>query len=186
MKRPDSARRLNRRLAVVAALALPVLLGGCFGKTSAETATCPGGSAVPALAVAPQFGPGPGRTPNDVVAAARILAVKTTCGEEKNGVRVDVDVAFSVVRGSPQLQNTQFTYFVAVVDGQSNIWNENRFVLPVHFAGNETFTALDDKLTIHLPLSSPALGSNYGVVAGFQLTPDQIRFNNAQQAPSAQ
>lgn len=186
MTRPDSAERLSRCLAVIAAMALPLFLGGCFGKTSAETATCPGGSAVPALAVAPEFGPGPGRTQNDVVAAARILAVKTTCDEEKGGVRVDVDVAFSVVRGSSRLQNTQFTYFVAVVDSQRNIWNEKRFDLPVHFAGNEMFTALDDKLTIHLPVANPSLGNSYGVVAGFQLTPDQIRFNNAQQAPSAQ
>ena len=186
MKRPDLAGRLSRRLALVAALALPVLLGGCFGKTSAESATCPSGAAVPALDVAPQFGPGPGRTPNDVVAAARILAVKTNCGEEKGGIRVDVDIAFSVVRGSPQLQTTQFTYFVAVVDSQSNILNEKRFVLPVRFVGTESFKALDDKFTVHLPVAHPAEGNNYGVVTGFQLTPDQIQFNNAQQAPPAQ
>ncbi|HVA35842.1 MAG TPA: hypothetical protein VNG52_06360 [Stellaceae bacterium] len=186
MKRPDSAGRVNRQLTLVAALALPIMLAGCFGKTSGETATCPGGTATPGLDVAPQFGPGPGRTRNDVVAAARILAVKTNCSEESGGVRVDVDVAFSIVRGSPQLQNTQFNYFVAVVDSQSTIWNEARFVLPVHFAGGESFQATDDKITIHLPLKHPAEGSNYGVVAGFQLTPDQIRFNNAQQTPPAQ
>jgi len=186
MKRPDSAGQVNRRLAFVLALALPILLAGCFGKTSAETATCPSGAATPGLDVAPQFGPGPGRTRNDVVAAARILAVRTNCSEESGGIHVDVDVAFSVVRGSPQLRQTQFTYFVAVVDSASNIWNETRFVLPVNFAGAESFQAMDDKITIHLPVKHPAEGANYGVIAGFQLTPDQIRFNNAQQAPPAQ
>jgi hypothetical protein len=186
MKGLDSAGRWNRCLAFVVALALPMVLGGCFGKTSAETATCPSGSAVPALAVAPQFGPGPGRTPNDVVAAARILAVKTACDEESNGIRVNVDVAFSVVRGTPSLQTTQFTYFVAVVDSQSNILNEKRFDLPVHFIGNESFKAQDDKITVHLPLKRVSEGQDFGILAGFQLTPDQIRFNNAQQAPPAQ
>ncbi|MDE2164958.1 MAG: hypothetical protein KGJ66_01295 [Alphaproteobacteria bacterium] len=186
MKRPDSVGRLNRRLALVAVMALPVLLGGCFGKTNAEGPTCPGGSAVPALDVAPQFGPGPGRTQNDVVAAARILAVKTKCSEEKSGVRVDVDVAFSVVRGSSRLQDAQFTYFVAVVDSRSNILNEQRFVLPVHFAGAETFKAMDDQITVHLPLQNVSEGQDFGIVGGFQLTQDQIRFNNAQQTPPAQ
>lgn len=186
MKRPDAAGRLNRRLAFVAALALPVLLGGCFGSTSAESVTCPGGAAAAALDVAPQFGPGPGRTPNDIAAAARILAVKTTCEEEKGGVRVDVEVAFSIVRGSSRLRDAQFIYFVAVVDSQSNIWNEKRFVLPVHFVGAETFKATDDKITVHLPLQHASEGQDFGILAGFQLTADQIRFNNAQQAPPAQ
>ncbi|MDE2230109.1 MAG: hypothetical protein KGL11_13860 [Alphaproteobacteria bacterium] len=186
MKRPDSAGRVNRVTAFVIAVALPVLLAGCFGKTSAEDVTCPSGGAVPGLAVAPQFGPRPGRTPNDVTAAARILAVKTTCSQEKTGIHVDVDVAFSAVRGSSQLRDAQFTYFVAVVDSASNILNEKRFVLPVHFAGAESFRALDDKITVHLPVQRVSQGSNYGVVAGFQLTQDQIRFNNAQQQQPAQ
>lgn len=186
MKGPDSAGRLYRRLALVAATALPLVLGGCFGKTSAESTICPSGGAAPGLDVAPQFGPGPGRTPNDVTAAARILAVRTKCSEESGGIHVNVDVAFSVVRGSPQVQTTQFTYFVAVVDSQSNIWNEERFVLPVHFLGTESFKALDDNLVIRLPVQHPSEGGNYSVIAGFQLTPDQIRFNNSQQAPSTQ
>lgn len=186
MKRPDSARRRRRGWTVMVALALPLLLAGCFGSTSADSLTCPGGVSAPGLDVAPQFGPGPGRTRDDVVAAARILAVRPSCSEEKGGIRVDVVVAFSVVRGSPQLQSTQFTYFVAVVDGASNILNEQRFVLPVHFPGEASFTATNDNITVHLPVKRVAAGANYGIVAGFQLTQDQIRFNNAQQQSPAQ
>ncbi len=163
---------------------LPLALAGCFGPTSAETLTCPSGTPAAGLEVAPQFGPGPGRAPSDVAAAARILAVRTSCSEEKGGIRVDVVVAFSAVRASPQVQNPQFTYFVAVVDAASNILNEQRFVLPVHFAGQESFIATNDNITVHLPVARVAAGSSYGIVAGFQLTPDQIRFNNEQQLPA--
>lgn len=185
MKRPDSAGRLKRRLAAVAAMALPLLLAGCFGATSAESLTCPSAAPTPGLDVAPLFS-GPGRTRDDVAAAARILAVKNTCREENGGVRVDVTIAFSIVRGSPQVQNSQFTYFVAVVDGASNILNKQRFGLAAHFAGNENFLATTENITVHLPVKRVSAGEDYGVVAGFQLTPDQIQFNNAQQQPPAQ
>lgn len=185
MNRPESAEQLKRRLALVAAVALPALLAGCFGKTSAETLTCPSTAATPGLDVAPLFS-GPGRTRDDVVTAARILTVKDSCSEEKGGIRADVIVTFSIVRGSPKIQNPQFTYFVAVVDGGSNILNEQRFGLVAHFAGNETFVATTDSITIHLPVKRVAAGADYGIVAGFQLTPDQIQFNNAQQQPSTQ
>lgn len=186
MKRPEPAGWVYRRLAMVAVLALPVVLGGCFGKTSAENLTCPSSSAVQGLDVAPQFGPGPGRTRNDVTAAARILAVKASCSQDDKGIRADVVVAFSVVRGSPQVQNTQFTYFVAVVNSANAILNKQMFAVPVHFAGNETFLAMNDNITVHLPVKRPGAGADFGILAGFQLTPDQIQFNNAQQQPPAQ
>lgn len=185
MNRPESAARLKRRLALVAAMALPLLLAGCFGSTSAETLTCPSTAATPGLDVAPLFS-GPGRTRDDIATAARILTVKDSCSEEKGGIRADVIVTFSVVRGSPQVQNPQFTYFVAVVDGGSNILSEQRFGLVAHFAGNETFVATTDNITVHLPVKRVGAGADYGIVAGFQLTPDQIQFNNAQQQPSTQ
>ncbi|MGH6977233.1 MAG: hypothetical protein ACREEA_11505 [Stellaceae bacterium] len=185
MKRPESAERLKRRLALVAAMALPVSLAGCFGSTSAETLTCPSTAATPGLDVAPLFS-GPGRTRDDIAAAARILAVKDSCSEEKGGIRADVAVTFSIVRGSSQVQNPQFTYFVAVVDGGGNILNEQRFGLVAHFAGNASVVATTDNITVHLPVKRVAAGADYGIVAGFQLTPDQIQFNNAQQQPSTQ
>lgn len=185
MKRPESAKRLKRRLAWVAAVVLPAALAGCFGSTSAETMTCPGTTVTPGLEVAPVFF-GSGRTRDDVAAAARMIAVKDTCKEEKGGIRVDVAVTFSVVRGSPKVQNPQFTYLVAVVNSGSNILNEQRFGLAAHFAGNESFIATTDNITVHLPVKRVSAGANYGIVAGFQLTPDQIQFNNAQQQPSTQ
>jgi hypothetical protein len=185
MNRPESAERLKRRLALVAAMALPVLLAGCFGKTSTDTLACPSTAATPGLDVAPLFS-GPGRTRDDVVTAARILAVKDSCSEEKDGIRADVIVTFSIVRGSPQVQNPQFTYFVAVVDSGSNILSEQRFGFVAHFAGNESVVAPTDNITVHLPVKRLGAGADYGIVAGFQLTPDQIQFNNAQTQPSTQ
>ncbi len=185
MKRPESAERLKRRLATVAAVALPLLLAGCFGKTSAETLTCPSTAATPRLDVAPLFS-GPGRTRDDVATAARILAVKDTCSEEKGSIRADVIVMFTIVRASPKVQNPQFTYFVAVVDAAGNILNEQRFGFVAHFAGNGSVVATNENLTVHLPVKRVGAGADYGIVAGFQLTPDQIQFNNAQQQPSTQ
>jgi len=185
MKRSESAERLKRCLILVAAMALPVSLAGCFGKTSAETLTCPSAAVTPGLDVAPLFS-GPGRTRDDISTAARILAVKDSCSEEKGGIRVDVTLTFSIVRGSPQFQNQKFTYFVAVVDGGSNILNEQRFGLVAHFAGNESVIATTDNITVHLPVKRIGTGADYGIVAGFQLTADQIQFNNAQQQPSMQ
>lgn len=185
MKRPESAERLKRRLARVAAMALALLLAGCFGKTSAETLTCPSTAATPGLDVAPLFS-GPGRTRDDVATAARILAVKDACSEEKGGIRADVIVTFTIVRASPKAQNPQFTYFVAVVDAAGNILNEQRFGFVAHFAGNESVVATNENITVHLPVKRVGAGADYGIVAGFQLTPDQIQFNNAQQQPSTQ
>lgn len=186
MNRPESAERRKRQLVMVAALALPVLLAGCFGKTSAETLTCPSTAATPGLDVAPLFS-GPGRTRDDVAAAARILAVKDKCSEEnKGGIRADVVVTFTIVRASPKVQDPQFTYFVAVVDAASNILNEQRFGFVAHFAGNESVVATNETITVHLPVKRVGAGQDFGIVAGFQLTPDQIQFNNAQQQPSTQ
>jgi hypothetical protein len=169
---------LKRALAI-AALALP--LAGCFGKTSAENMTCPAASPVPDLQNIAIFGPGADRTVQNVRVAGKIIAASQECDEEKGGILVKTVITFTAGRTSPQVPDAKFPYFVAVVDLNQTILNEQRFTVPIKFTGSNFATA-EEKISVHLPLQRVSAGRNFAVIVGFLLSPEQRDFNRLQAA----
>jgi hypothetical protein len=176
---PRPAGRLSRCILVALPLALPFLLAACFGKTSAEDLACPDIAPAQGLENIAIFGAGPDRSAQNVRVLGKIAGTARRCETEKGGILVNAVITFTAGRTSPQVKHADFPYFVAVVDINQKILNEQRFTVPVDFVGSD-FRSVQEKISVHLPLQRVSAGRNFAVLVGFQLSPEQIQFNRSQ------
>ncbi|MBV9521231.1 MAG: hypothetical protein JO010_00465 [Alphaproteobacteria bacterium] len=179
------ARRHRLALSILgAALLLP--LAACSGKK--EGRACPRIEIVDDLSRLVKFADGPGREPADVLYAARIGDAKSQCTYDKAGVTVDMTVTIRGERGraGARLPGGDVTYFVAITDGKRNIVAKQDFTSRLAF-GDKGQAQLDDELQQRIPLKPIGASLNplpsaadHTIILGFQLTPDQIDFNEKQ------
>jgi hypothetical protein len=185
----------RRRGAYTAAglLAALALLAACSSKKE-EARACPRIEIVDDLSRMVQFRDGPGRDPSDVLYAARITDAKSGCRYDNAGVTVEMTVSIRGERGraGTKLQGGDVTYFVAIVDGVRNIIAKQPFTSRIAF--NERGQGgIDDELTQRIPIKAINVlnpvpksldpkdqlptAADHTIILGFQLTPDQIDFN---------
>jgi hypothetical protein len=157
-------------------IGLLCLLAACSGKK--ETRGCPKVEVVGDLSRLVQFSDGPGRDPSDILYAARVTDVKSGCLYDKRGVTVDMVVSLVAERGraGAKLQGADIAYFVAITDATQAIVDKKVFTSRLDFSGD--VARLDDALDQIIPLSSiTASADDHTIIVGFQLTPEQIDFN---------
>lgn len=169
--------------ATLAVAFLSVLLAACSGNSDTSQ-SCPGVLIMPELNSIAFFPPGAEHKVQNVQLGGKMIATLRSCEVAKGSVAVNVTVQFTVARSSLEIRRIDLTYIVAVVDINRTILNEQRFTLPVVFTANENFRPAVDKVTVHLPVKSVAAAGAYGILVGFQLTPEQLEFNRMlQQQP---
>jgi hypothetical protein len=177
-------RSPRSRLAVplVAALAL-VPLVACSGKKEARA--CPKIEVVGDLSRLVQFAEGPGRDLSDVAYAARIRDVKSGCLYDKKGVTVEMTVSIvgDRAKAGARLKSAEVTYFVAITDASHAIIQKRNFTSSLVFAEGKPAT-VDDELREVIPLPALASAEDHTIIVGFQLTPEQIDFNQKRSAGS--
>ena len=163
----------------VAAASLCAFLASCswFGGGDKQSLTCPTTFIAPDLDSLTLLRPGGGTGPADIRFGVKLFSAKSTCAGEKVGLRTDTDMNFVVARNDPDLKQGQFTYFVAIADGQQNILTKQDFTLQVEFAPRQNQMRISDAISEHLPLRDVAAGKNYSIVVGLQLTPEQLELN---------
>jgi hypothetical protein len=166
-----------RFLGSMAVLALALTLAGCGGKAEEEM-TCPATAVAPDLDAVAIFPPGSAPDPRNLQAAGKIFSINARCDREKGGILVNTAILFNMARQAPQVQRVEYVYFVAVIDSDRNILNEQRFTLTALF-GNSDLRQYSERISVHLPLDHVSSGEGYTVVAGFQLTPEQLDFNRS-------
>jgi hypothetical protein len=163
----------------VPVLLLPML--GCTPPANTFAPLCPTPRLIPALADVTRYGgPGPAHDVTDLILQARVIAVNGSCeaGDDKSILPAKVQVSISIQRG-PLMQGREadVPMFLAVTEGDVV---RDKKVFPVHL----TFPPNVDRLTITsptidmaLPISSKVSGNAYSIIAGFQLTPDELSAN---------
>jgi hypothetical protein len=173
-----------------AALAAAVLgLAGCSwfgGDSDKDKLVCPTAFVAPDLDVYRVFRPGGGTTVADIQFGVRVMTVKATCKQASDGITVDTAITFIAARNDPALQQSDFTYFVAVADGKRNILTKRTFSLRVVFEGRQKEMRMGDTIVEHLPLRKVSAGGAYGIVVGLQLSQQELEFNRKQGTPPAQ
>lgn len=155
---------------------LAALLAGC-SSSGVSKLVCPMAMVAPDLGSYAAFGPGPGRNLSDILVGAKFEGVSNTCHRDDGGIGIETKIILNAVRSSPDLHQSSVPFFVALVDAQRNIVAKKTFDLVVEFVPRQSFRKYQESITEHLPLSDTALGGNYAVVIGFQLTPDQLHYN---------
>lgn len=164
----------------VAALSLLALLAGCSwfgGGEERKKLACPVTQIAPDLDQLTVLRPGGGTKPEDIRFGVKLVAVNSNCDSEKVGIRTDTRMTFLVARNDPALKESDFTYFVAMADGQHNILAKQEFTLRVEFAPRQNQMRVFDDISEHLPVRDLSTGNNYFIVVGLQLTPEQLELN---------
>ncbi|MGH9206870.1 MAG: hypothetical protein ACRD1G_09975 [Acidimicrobiales bacterium] len=156
--------------------ALALLLGGCFSGT---TAVCPRIAIVPDLKSIAKFGPGPGRDVQDIDYGARMLAATVSCSfdKKKGGLDVATKLGITALRGKPAIRKGQVTYFVAVVDRRETILSKRDFVIDITFPTSQPRVEVTEEHDEFIPMPQTGTGAEYGILFGFQLTPEELQYN---------
>jgi hypothetical protein len=159
----------------------------CTG--GAETApACPRVAIVTAAGTLTRFAPGAGRDLLDVEYRAEIADLITACkDEEKAGKPVATVVLAPVIvadRG-PANRDRQvgLRYFVSVVDADQRILQKASYDVPVEFSQNRDRVVIrddDPPIVVAVPNAKGEAARGYEVLVGFQLTPDDLDYNQQQ------
>jgi hypothetical protein len=113
----------------------------------------------------------------DLVVRSRIVDIAGKCqkGDDKNTVVVHVQVVVDVTRG-PAMQGDAIALpvFVAITDADV-VQDKKLFYLPVEFPSNvDTARAASPEIRMEIPVTPQKSAAAFGVIAGFQLTPEEV------------
>ncbi len=167
-----------------------VLLAGCsgsvdtgfgdiFGKPKPPL-PCPRITVLPNSDSITIFREGPGRDLVDVLFEGVIAPAGGECLYENDDSEVFVELIIRLggVKGpAAQKQTQDFPFFVAVADKSNNILNKEVFISPIEVPEGRRRAAVQEEITQRIPLPSGRHGGHYTVVLGFQLTPEQLKYN---------
>jgi hypothetical protein len=172
------------RLNAAIRLCVPVLLlplFGCGPERNAFAPLCPTPRLIPALADVTRYGgPGPTHDVTDLILQARVIAVNGSCeaGDDASKLPAKVLVSLSVLRG-PAMQGREadVPVFLAVTEGD-DVRDKKVFPLHLTFPPNvDRLTITSPEIDMDLPISSHKSGAAYSIIAGFQLSPDELAAN---------
>jgi hypothetical protein len=162
------------RLALLAALVLPLL--GCAQKIT----VCP----IPAILVDTStitiFRPGTTPDLANELYSVRLISAEADCvyNNSTSIVRASMDLTFKATR-APSSEGATYTvpYFVAVHEGPK-IFAKRTYNLRFSFApGAATATIKQAPEQTRILIQNGKLPWNYQLLSGFQLTPEQIEYN---------
>jgi hypothetical protein len=120
---------------------------------------------------------GPSTDLRELVVRARVVDIVGNCeaGDSANSVVTTAKVVVDAVRG-PAMQGDGISLpvFVAVTDSGA-IYDKKLFWVPVEFPPNiDTARGTGEEVRMEIPITPQKSAAAYGIVAGFQLTPEEI------------
>lgn len=139
---------------------------------------CPVATVVPDAATITQFRPGAGRDLSDIVSHGTLSNVTGTCIYDSTGAHVDLYLTVGGERG-PAMQGSQadYQYFVAVASPDRTILAKQVFDTAVTFNGGAARAGSRENVVETIPLPTDRDAGGYSVLVGFQLTQDQLSYN---------
>lgn len=170
------------RAAAFAALLPPV--SACAPERDQFPPACPSVAFVTPTADVAVFRPGSdGRDLTTLMLSGRMQAVQGQCkpGDTKNTVDATVTVAAVLTRG-PAMTGNQATVpiYVAVTEGE-RILDKHIYTLGATFPSNvDRVTVSTPAILMVLPVTPTKTAAAYSILAGFQLTADQLANSRAQ------
>jgi hypothetical protein len=162
-----------------AALALLISVGAC--KTPPPL-PCPQVIVLDDASRLTRFADGPGRDLLDVAFKAEMPEVFAACRKQKQGLEVTVAPTIAVTRGAAAAPSpAEVPFFVSVLDPSGAILNKQQFGAAFDLSGNRSRVMRredDPPVTVLLP---PGRNwEDYRIYVGFQLTPEELQFNEQQ------
>jgi hypothetical protein len=170
-----------RRLVPVCLPVLMLPLFGCGPGRNEFPPVCPEARLVPSLADVTRYaGSGGGHDVTDMILQARVLKVDGKCqsSDDKALLPTTVQIGIGILRG-PAMRGREadVPVFIAVTEGDDVL---DKRIFPVHVAfppNVDSVTMSSPEITLALPVSKTKTGAAYRIIAGFQLTPDELVAN---------
>ena len=92
---------------------------------------------------------------------------------------VDIDLIFIANQG-PSFTNDPVTssYFVAIITPDDQILTAQQFNTTIALVPDQPQTRSQERIVLTIPVDEQSYGRDYRVVIGFNLTPEQLAWNN--------
>lgn len=160
-------------------LGFAALLAGC---ATGAAPSCPQIGMIPGISNITLFYPMQEEGVADIVSRAAFVDYKGDCKYSKGKLVVDLDLSILAELGragqkEPRQKMQQYPYFVAILDPQENILLRKSFVAQVPFDDASAASGTVESLRQTIPLSGSKKATEYKVLFGFQLTPEQLQYN---------
>ena len=140
--------------------------------------TCPRVAVVGELGRVTYFRAGLGRDITDITAEAEMEVRGIKCSFNRNNVDMEFDIAILASAGpADRTRSYGLDYFVGVMDPEGNMTRHESFRVQVQFTGNQPRQAATEPMATRIPVRDRARAPNYSVVVGFQLTDEQLQWN---------
>jgi hypothetical protein len=174
--------------AVLLAAFLP-LLADCGPKSNQFAPPCPRPAFLGPAATIDQYRPGAtaGRHDlTDLIVHGRIVGLSGSCqaGDKKGQLATTIVMTVELTRGpAMQGRETDVPAFLAVTEGDTIL---DKRIYPIHVAFPSNVDRLmlnSDNLNLILPVTPTKSGAAYTILAGFQLTPDQLEQSRSNTTP---
>jgi hypothetical protein len=118
--------------------------------------------------------------PADVSFQALMSQAQLDCNYDRvaNTLVVNVKFAIKASRG-PALSgaNPQLPFFVAIIDADNNVLVKNVYNSDPQMSGRPSATYTETVSNFPVPLAEDRRPSDYEILTGFQLTPDELAYN---------
>jgi len=119
------------------------------------------------------------------VSEINILGVQNTCRVEKDMLVMQIDLTLQGKTG-PKARvkpsdkpSFAYPYFVAVTDANGTVLSKEIFAAPVAYGANQNEFSKVESIFQNMPFPDAASGQIYNVIVGFQLTAEQLAYNQA-------
>lgn len=166
--------------AVLLALGLAVLAGGCSAFRGEDPRACPTVRIDAATADFTRYRPGGGKDVTDVVLTGEVAGYDGSCTYDDEGVTVDMVLSFSLGLGPAATgREGSFRYFVALPDYYPNPRAKSVFETAFVFPDSVNRVRYrDEEVSLRIPLASETeSAAEREIYVGFQLSPDEYRDN---------
>ncbi len=172
-----------RRAAAILLAGLLILLAGCGPGKDQFAPVCPRADLLWQAANISRYRDESASATQDIrdlVLSGRIVAIPAKCqpGDSAKQLAADVGVTLQFVRG-PAMQGREVDvpFFVAATEG-GNILDKHVYQTHIVFPPNvDQVTWTSDPVHMVFPISPTKSGAAYTVLAGFQLTEQELTFN---------
>lgn len=117
-----------------------------------------------------------------MVSQIRFVSALPSCKTEGDRLVMRLDLDFAGQTGPKARFNPNdkpsfaYPYFIAVTDSEGAVLSKEIFAVSISYNAQETSKTQTENLYQNMPKSSP---DSYKVVIGFQLTPEQLAYNQS-------